>query len=203
MTTEDAQIAQLAQELNDDHLAKKRASRAKPKTEPEGDGGALEEQHTTAIDRMENMATEAELDVKFLVNDARDFMLDQIKVRPKPWSATSQAEQRDVAAACEHAATELVRKVVEALRSEDVAPIRAVLESYSEKDGIKATLKVKTYSDDEGLAAVVGLHKAQGKMVLVTVASVDDYRGDRAAETDPDEPGLGFESGSDEFGEDE
>lgn len=153
-----------------------------------------------SVQRMEDTATDFELgETKFLVAGARDFLLEQIKMRPKPWSATSEKDQIDVAAACEHAAVELVRKIKEALATEGKQPIRALLESYVEKDGIKVSLKVKTFSDEEALAAIVGLHNARGKHVMITVASVDDYRGDRPAATDPDQPGLGFEAGNDAY----
>lgn len=163
-----------------------------------GDGGRAEAEHLTAIERMEQAATDFQLTSEALVFDVRDFLLEQIKVRPKPWSATSSGEQRDVAAACEHAAQELVRKVVEAIRADGRDPIRALLESYSEKDGLKASLKVKTFSEEESLAAVVGLHRAVGKHVLIIVASADDYKGgEREPEILPDEPGLQFEAGTD------
>jgi hypothetical protein len=171
----------------------------------ESDVDLSEEGHLTAIERMENLASDYEIATKALVPDVRDFLLDQIKARPKPWSATSQGEQRDVAAACEHAAVELVRKVVEAVAADSSRqPIRCLLVGYSDKaDDIKVDLKVKALSEEEGVEAVVGLHRAKGKHVLVTVASVDDYRGDgREAETLPDQPDLSFEAGSEITDED-
>lgn len=161
-----------------------------------------EKAHETAIDRMENLATDYEIDSRSLVPDVRDFLLDQIKARPKPWSATSNGEQRDVAAACEHAAVEIVRKIVEAVASSGKNdPIRCLLVGYADKgDDIKVDLKVKALSTEETTEAVLGLHKAKGKHVLLTVASVDDYRGDgtREAELDPDEPTMNFEAGGPE-----
>lgn len=166
-------------------------------TVPQGTGD-LPAQHERAIDRMERMASEATLDTRSMVFDVRDFLLEQIKARPKPWSATSQEEQRDVAAACEHAAQELVRKVVEGIASDGRAQVRALLVKYDEGDDIKVTLKVKAFSPEETEAAVIGLHRARGKHVLITVASVDDHKeGQREAETLPDQPGLGFEAGTD------
>lgn len=169
-----------------------------PTPAPEsGDGGGAGRQHLTAIERMESAASEFVMNHRSLVDDARDFMVEQIKMRPKPWSATSEGEQRDVYAAAEHGATELVRKIVEALAVEDKQPIRALLESYVEKDGIKLSLKVKTFNDDEAEAAVVQLHRARGKHVLLTVASVDDYKQGRRPGTEPDQPPLDFEAGTD------
>lgn len=159
----------------------------------------LPEQHDSAICRMEELATRAELSSGQMVFDVRDFLLDQIKTRPKPWSACSPGEQRDIAAAAEHAANELVRKVVEGLAANGRVAIRALLQSYAEKDGITATLKIKPNGEDEALEAIIGLHRAQGKHVMITVASADDHKqGDRDAEMDVEEPGLNFEAGGDE-----
>lgn len=156
------------------------------------------------IERMETMASEAVLNTRSLVFDTRDFLLDQIKARPKPWSVTPFDEQRDVAAACEHAAKELVRKIVEAIATDNRTSIRALLESYSEKDGLKASLKIKTFDDEEALAAVVGLHRAVGKHVMITVASADDYAEERRdPDLEEDQRGLDFEAGSDEHPEDD
>src|SRR3546814_17185267 len=80
---------------------------------------------------MENMAMELMLNADEMVFDIRDFLLDQIKARPKPWSGTSQAEQRDVAAACEVSAKELVRKVAEHIASNGVPAVRILLTNFS------------------------------------------------------------------------
>lgn len=159
-----------------------------------GTEGVEDYQPSPAIERMEQIASEFELDHKALVETARDFLIEQIKNRPKPWSAMLEAEQRDVASAAEHASVELVRKIVEAIAAGEKQPIRCLLESYVEKDGIKLTLKVKTFNDEESLAAVLALHKARGKHVLVTAASVDDYRGGGDAKIDADAPQMDFEA---------
>lgn len=160
--------------------------------------------HTAAIDRMENLASEAVLNDKSLVFDARDFLLDQIKSRPKPWSATSNQEQRDVAAACEHAGRELVRKIVEAIAANGKDPVRVLLTKVTLGDDIVIAGKVKVLGEDEEDQAVSLLHSARGKHVMLTVASVEDYSGNaREAETDPDQPGLGFEAGSDDPDQDD
>lgn len=157
-----------------------------------------ESETSPVIERLETFAEDLTLDAGYLVEDCRDFMLDLFKTRPKPWSATPEGEQRDIAAAIEQTMTDFVRKVVETVRTDpNTQPIRCLLEGYSEKDGIKAALKVKAFTPEEEEAAVVGLHRARGKFVLVTVASVDDYRGGRDAETLADAPELGFEAGDD------
>jgi hypothetical protein len=153
--------------------------------------------HTLAIDRMEAMATEAVITDRNLIAFARDFLLDQIKARPKPWSATSPGEQRDVAAAAEHAAQELVRKIAEAIATGGRSSVRVLLTKVTLGDDIVIAGKVKTLDHEDEDRAVVALHGARGKHVMVIAASADDYRGGPEAQTDVEEPGLDFEAGSD------
>lgn len=202
MADADDAIADLAVGLNEDAKAKRRGKKAgadagaTDQGEADGEGWDAEGEHTLAVDRMTAMADELELTTKAMVFDVRDFLLDTIKARPKPWSATSQAEQRDVAAACEHAANELVRKVVEAVAARGVEPVRVLLTKTTLGDDIVIAGKVKTFSDEETDRAVMLLHHARGKHVMLTVASTEDYKnGDREFEGDPDEPGFGFEGG--------
>lgn len=161
----------------------------------DGPGGFdAEAAHTSALDRMEAIADDLVINPDEMVFDVRDFLLDTIKARPKPWSATSQAEQRDVAAACEHAAREMVRKVVEAVASNGVSAIRVLLTKVNMGSDIVITGKVKTMGEMEEDAAVLALHRAIGKHVMLTRASAEDYAaGEREAETDPDNPEFGFE----------
>lgn len=162
-------------------------------------GWDAEGQHTSAIDRMETMADDLVIQTDEMVFDVRDFLLDTIKARPKPWSGTSQAEQRDVAAACEHAAKELVRKVVEAVASNGVQSIRVLLTKVNMGTDIVISGKVKTFGEEEEDRAVLQLHRAIGKHVMLTRASADDYSGEgREADTDPDEPDFGFEGDGDD-----
>lgn len=195
----------LAVGLNEDAKATRASKRTKPAPQPaaepekqKDEPAPGEPQHLNAIERMGAAAEEFLLNAGSLVNDTRDFLLEQIKMRPKPWSATSESEQRDVAAACEQSAEVLVRKIVEGIAAGDKQPIRVMLESFTEKDGIKLTMKVKSFNEEEAFDALMQLHKGRGKHMLLTLASVDDYKADRPAETQADQPDLGFEAGSDE-----
>ena len=178
---------------------------AAPEAEVSGDGGAREEEVSRAIDAVSDLHRAVSLeDETKLVASLAGFFVDLFKHRPKPWSQLSQAEQRDLAAGLEHNAREIVRMTVEAVARQGREPIRALLEGYTEKDGIKVTLKVKPLSEDEALLAVIGLHKAQGKHVLLTVASADDYAEHPAPDpSEPDQHALGFEAGSDDIPLDE
>lgn len=219
MADEDDAIAAAAVDLNADAKAKRKAKPGQltgqdgevlldaGEAEQQGGGFDAEGQHQTAVDRMFNMVDELELDPSAMVYDVRDFLIDTIKARPKPWSATSQAEQRDVAAACEHAATELIRRIVEQVAARGVDSIRVLLTKVNAAgDDIVITGKVKFLDADgpERDKSVLSLYHAIGKHVMLTRASVEDYRQDgREAATDADEPdlGFGFEGDQDHDGE--
>lgn len=154
-------------------------------------------EHSTAIQRMENIADELELDTAGMVQEVRDFLLDTIKARPKPWSATSQAEQRDVAAACEHASRELVRKIVEAVAANGVDSIRVLLTKVTMGTDTVITGKVKVFGEEDEGRAIQQLFGALNKHVMLTRATAEDYSNGGEAETDPDEPDFGFEGDDD------
>lgn len=204
MPDADDAIAATAVALNEDAKAARKRKATTPAEPAAADTQAQpaldlsEGAHDDAMSRMERMATEAILDAPSLVSDIRDFLLDQIKSRPKPWSATSNAEQHDVAASCEHAGTELLRKILEAIAADGKEPVRVLLTKVTLGDDIVIAGKVKTLDVEEENQAVKLLHEARGKHVMLTVASIDDYREDqRDAELDPDQPGLEFAGGTD------
>lgn len=189
-----------AEEITGDGTGEALPDYAEGDGEQTSEGWDAEGEHSTAIDRMEAMATDLEIDTGEMVFDVRDFLLNTIKARPKPWSGTSQAEQRDVAAACEHAAKELVRKVAEAIASNGVQSIRVLLTKVNMGTDIVISGKVKTFGEDEEDRAVLQLHRAIGKHVMLTRASADDYTGEgREADTDPDEPDFEFEGDDAEY----
>lgn len=215
---DDNEFAAIAVDLNAEAKAK-RKSRAKVADEAlaaektagaeaasdsdsQPEGWNAEGEHVLAVDRMEAIARETELGTSELVFDVRDFLLEIIKSRPKPWSATSQGEQRDVAAACETAANELVRKVVERIAARGVDPVRVLLTKVAMGNDIVITGKVKTFDSEEEVRAIKVLHTALNKHVMLTAASVEDYAGTpREAETDADQNDFGFEGddGEDDY----
>lgn len=161
-----------------------------------------EGQHNASIQAMENIIEQTEISTGEMVFDVRDFLLSTIKARPKPWSGTSTAEQREVAAACEHAAKELVRKVVEAIAANGSDSIRVLLTKVNAGgDDIVITGKVKFLDAEpsERDKSILSLHHAIGKHVMLTRASADDYTGNgRDADVDEDEPQMQFEAGSED-----
>lgn len=161
--------------------------------------------HTLAVDRIEGIVDQTMLNSKELVFDIRDTILEIIKSRPKPWSGTSQGEQRDIAAAVENASKELVRKVVEAIASNGTASVRVLLTKFNMSGtDMVITGKVKTFDEAEKDQVTLTLMHSLNKHVMLTRASADDYvQGDREAETDEDEPGFGFEGGDPPSGDDD
>lgn len=173
-----------------------------------GDGGEREEKVTLAVEALEGMADQFALDGEDrgrIVATTTAWLVELFKARPKPWSQLSQHEQRDTVAALEHNAKELVREVVEALARQGRDSIRCLCVGFTDKgEDIKVELKVKAAGREDTEAAVLGLHRARGKVVLLTVASADDYALHPADDqSEPDQPGLGFEAGSDEHEDEE
>jgi hypothetical protein len=171
----------------------------------EGNYDLSEEAHQSAIKQAEQAASEFVLRNKSLVWDARDFLLDQIKRRPKPWGGCSGGEKADIGAACEHAATELVRKIAEEMASGGQPSVRVLLGQITLGDDIKLNGKVRLEPDDDEDRAVLFLHRAQGKHVMLTLASKDEHKeNERPAPGVPaEEPELSFEAGSEEIDNDD
>lgn len=165
-----------------------------------GDGGAREIEIGSAMDRIEALAGEINLveDRGAIIAKLTEALVELFKRRPKPWDQLSQLEQRDLARGLENVSKEAVRQISEEIASEGQPAIRALLESYTDKDGVKAVVKVRAIDPDEELAAVVGLHQAKGKIVLIRVANPDDFARSKPRDlSEPDQKGLGFEAGND------
>lgn len=167
--------------------------------ETTGDGGAREEEVSAAQARFDAMHEQIDLgeEAGLVVRNATDWVIELFKHRPKPWDQLSQAEQRDLIAGVEENVHELVRHVVEAIARTGREAVRCLFVGFTDKgDDIKAELKVKAFSMEETEAAVISLHRARGKHVLVTVASADDFHNSPANDrSQPDQPDLGFEAG--------
>lgn len=149
------------------------------------------------ISALEDLGEEFDLDVSTLAADARDFMLEQFKHRPKDWQLMTEQEQRDLAAVTEQNAERLVQKIAEAIAAAGRAdPVRLLIGKVTFGEKITLTAEVKAFGEDEQEAALIALHRQHGKFALLTPASAEDYRGEgRDAETLADEPPLDFEAG--------
>lgn len=159
----------------------------------EGGKPAEAEDHITAHDRamarLMAIAEEAEFDGGTLVGDLRDTLLDIIKSRPKPWSQTSNAEQRDLANALEAIAKLLVRRVTLVVAEQDEISVQAKLKGYA-VDGETFKLKVVAQGDEE---TALGLFRMDGHDVLLISADSTRFNGQRRdVRTDPDQREIPF-----------
>jgi hypothetical protein len=177
-------------------------ARGGKKEDQTGDGGAREEEVSQAQQEFDAMHEKIELgdEAGLVVRNATDWVIELFKHRPKPWDQLSQIEQRDLVAGIEGNVHELVRMVVEAIARTGRDAVRCQFVGFTDKgDDIKAELKVKSYSREEAEQAVVQMHRARGKIVLVTVASADEFHDEANADrSEPDQPDLGFDAGTDE-----
>ena len=59
-----------------------------------------------------------------MAGDVRDMLIDMFKTRPKPWDQMTAAEQSDICKAIDYASREMVKGVVDEIRSEGAeAPV--------------------------------------------------------------------------------
>lgn len=163
--------------------------------EPEPVYDLSEGAHDAAVARMEAVADQFTPKPGTLVFDVRDIILTHIKQMAKPWTGCSQDQQQDIAAAAEETAINVVRRMAEMMASEGKVGIPVLLMKVDLGDDIKITGKVKTFSGEATDDAVMALHHARGKNVMLIPASVDDYRqGERPAETIADQPEMSFDA---------
>lgn len=136
----------------------------------------------------------ASLAKETLTGDLRDIMLRRIKALSKPWNRMSEAEQRAVISGVEFDVRGAVRRVLEVFAADGRTTIAATLEQVVFKDGIKAVLTASAFDPNRH-----DLADATGKKVLVVVADVDAYDGEREpAEPDPDQGELPVEGDDEE-----
>ena len=155
-----------------------------------------EGQHAGALQAIDNIIDSMALNPGELVFDIRDELLDIIKHRPKPWSATSQIEQREVASRVEQFAEKLVRQIVEIVAARGQDPIRVLLTKVNAGgEDVVLTGKVKFIDEEpsERDSAMLALLHGIGKFVMLTRATTEDFKGEgREAETQPDNMEFGF-----------
>lgn len=168
-----------------------------------GDGGERELEVSAAQERFDGLHVGLDVErsgMGSVVAEGVAFIIDLFKHRPKAWDQLSQTEQRDLISGIEDNVHELVEQVVTAVRAADEDSVRCLFVGFTDKgDDIKAELKVKAISKEDTEKAVVAMHRARGKLVMVTVVSADDFHTEPARDTsEADQPGLTFEAGSDE-----
>lgn len=163
------------------------------KTEPDLEREGAEQ----VYDRLELIAQENKLEAATLVAGVRDWVLDLLRAQPKTWGQMLEGQQRDVAASIETNAKEIVTQIAEAIAAAGHQPVRALVTKVTLGDDIVVTLKAKPFTEEETDQAVMALHKAHGKHVMITVASSQDYDGGEGPQIDADQPAMEFEAGND------
>ena len=129
-----------------------------------------------------------ELAAETLTGDLRDFILDRLRHEQakKPWNERSEGEQRETIREVERAMRYAAKQAVEIIAARGMKTIRATLEQVTVKEGIKATLMLSKFD-----AQRHSLIDATGAAVMVVVADVEDFVGEKApAEIKPDAPEL-------------
>ena len=128
----------------------------------------------------------AELAADTLRGDIRDAMLSWFKATPKPWTALSEQEQRDIADSADRCARSLVRQACQHIAAAERPVIVAQLVEYKEKDGVEAKLKLPSKGE-----VVASLHEACGREVLIVCSGEEEFQGEAApAEITSDQPEL-------------
>lgn len=141
---------------------------------------------TEAVSALECVIDSCEMALKTLRGDVRDALLEIFKHRPKPWSACSEMEQRDIAGALDDVAERLVNKTARVIAAEGNDAVSATLESVTMKDGLKITAKA-VFSID----AVDMLAGAQGGEILIVNSNSRRMMHQRApVKIDKDQPDL-------------
>lgn len=157
-----------------------------------GDESPVED-HVTAferrIDRLTEIALEAEFAGGSLVGDIRDALLDAFKHRPKPWSQMSADEMRDMNKGLETIAKTLIRKIVLVVAEEDDVSVPAILKGYSVK-GDAFALKIEAKGDED---TALELFRMDGHDVVILRADAKRFHGQkREAEVIDDQASLEF-----------
>lgn len=122
---------------------------------------------------------------KTLTGDLRDFILDRLKHEQngQPWNKRKEHEQRAVIFEVEAAVKHAVNKAVDIIAADGRKVLRGSLAKVAVKDGIKAEI-VLSQSDPMRHEFI----DHQGQTVLISLATPEDFEGQRApAKISPDQ----------------
>ena len=162
----------------------KKSEEPKAEAAEESAGAAMD---PAALERIEEIAQSADIDVDGMADSVRDTMLEIFKHRPKPWSAMNQAEQRDVATAVSQAVNATIVRACAIIAGEGRANIEARLEKFGGKGGkYQATLVAQG-----GPELAAKLAELDGHSVLIISADASRFtRPTSAPKLEPDQRPL-------------
>lgn len=162
----------------------------KATTEPEVET-LSDDQAPEAVTEVEAQAEEIDaLDLarETLSGDVRDAMLMRIRTLQKPWEQMTEAEQYDCANGIDLAAKALVRGAMRAMLDFDFPRCVVTLGEVKIKGekGIEAKITTQNCEENRNV-----LGDYVGQIVLMIMASSDDFMGERSAfVATPDQPEL-------------
>ena len=137
--------------------------------------------------KKESASEKEKIDVQAetLVGDMRDGILDVFK-QHADWKNIKEAQQRDIIAAAQHLANEVVRRTAAIIAGRGFKSMQCTLTTLTVKDGLKMVLTASKQS--EGRHDLV---EHQGGSVTVVLTDINPYLGQRSApEIDHDEPRM-------------
>lgn len=122
-----------------------------------------------------------------MLGDLRDALLNVFKHNKdvKPWKEMSQEEQQSLASDLEYACGIAIRKAVSLIASNGFQTIKGELEKVTIKDSYQCVVNVSKFIEQRHALA-----DAAGDVILLTVASEEQFMGREEAETDPNQPEL-------------
>jgi hypothetical protein len=144
--------------------------------------------HDRNLEKLEDIAIEAEFESGTLVGDLRDLMLRLYKERAKNWSQCSASEQRDIVAMSTDVAKKVIKKVVRVVAEQDANSVHATLKGYNAGEGFD--IKLKANADEE---TALELFRMQGHEVIIISADARKFEGQkRDADIEEDQAPLPF-----------
>ncbi len=144
--------------------------------------------HEANLEKLEDLAVNAEFESGTLVGDIRDLMLRLYKERAKNWSQCSAQEQRDIVHMATDVAKKVIRKTARVIAEEDQVAVHATLKGYNAGEGFD--IKLKANSDEEN---ALQLFRMQGHEVILISADAKKFDGQRKdADVEEDQAPLPF-----------
>jgi hypothetical protein len=135
---------------------------------------------------MPEITPQTEVAAETMVGDLMQFLIQELKVAPKPWQAMSEEEQQEVIDRSKARVESTVRHCIRLLAAGDRPTLAGQLASITMKDGIKAVVELPKHT-----AARHELFDAQGSEVLIVVMAPEVFAGGvDQVQPDPQQPGL-------------
>lgn len=161
-----------------------------PKKEPGAEAGQEEGGADSLFEsKVEELLAGTALDINALGRGLQDLVLELFKLRPKPWDAMLQDEQRSVARSTRLAIDEFLAEACLLIAAQGQHQIVARLEKFVGKGG-KYQVALALQGGPE---LAMDLAKLDGKTVLIVDADSRPYEGSAPDPSQSDQPPLEFD----------